>query len=108
MACRGFVKQGICAISVISSLLAGLFWRSFLELQSESDQPGRSVEKLEATLRRETKATRALLNELAAARAAIYHGVKQEARPQACPACPAEAGKVWKIFLCGAHSFSMF
>ena len=29
--------------------------------------------------RRETKATRALLNELAAARAAIYHGVKQEA-----------------------------
>lgn len=29
--------------------------------------------------RRETKATRALLNELAAARAAVYHGVKQEA-----------------------------
>ena len=43
--------------------------------------------------RRETKATRALLNELAAARAAIYHGVKQEAP------CSVEIASDWRFDL---------
>eukprot|EP00435_Cladocopium_sp_Y103_P052612 s1075_g16.t1 len=82
MACRGFVKYGICAISVLSSLLAGLFWRSFWEyLSSEFDQS--RIEELEAALQREARAAKAARAEVAAVRKALYQG----AAPAPCPAC---------------------